>query len=92
METKIFKYEDPAPKAVERLQARLVAALRRGNRVTVDLDSLPALDNPALRGLIIMLRGARSAGGSLALASKRPDHRRTIRLTALDRLFEVSPC
>lgn len=92
METQIFSYSDADPSAIQRLQSRMVSALRNGYRVILDLDTLPVLDNPALRGLILMLRRLREAGGSLALFVTRPEHRRVLSLTALDRIFEVAAC
>ncbi len=92
METKIFSYIDAAPSAVEALRSRVLAAFRRGYRVILDLDELPELDNPALRGLILVVRGARAAGGSLALFVTRPEHRQMLQLTALDRIVEVAAC
>lgn len=92
MEAKIFSYEDTAPTAVERLERMLLRALDRGYRVMLDLDRLPVLDNPALRGLILILRRARGAGGTVGLRVTRPEHLRVLRITALDRVFEVAPC
>jgi anti-sigma B factor antagonist len=88
----IFAYKDSAPSAVDRLQRSVVSALSAGRRVMLDLDQLPVLDNPALRGLIVLLRRAREVGGNLVLRATRADLRQIIALTALDRLFEVAPC
>lgn len=92
METKIFSYIDAAPSEIEGLQRRMLTALRRGYRVILDLDQLPVLDNPAIRGLILLLRGMRAVGGSLALFVTRPEHRQMLQLTALDRIVEVAAC
>ncbi len=92
MDAQIFAYNDSRPGAIEALQSALVAAVARGRRVMVDLDAMPVLDNPALRGLIMMLRRVREAGGELILKVTRADLRSTLALTALDRVFEVAPC
>jgi anti-anti-sigma factor len=92
MEAQIFTYHDSQPGTLEALQSALVAAVGRGRQVIVDLDHLPALDNPALRGLITLLRRVRAAGGELVLRVTRPELRSILSLTALDRVFEVAPC
>lgn len=92
METQIFPYRDPQPGAVAALQAALLTAVVRGRRVILDLDHLPVLDNPALRGLITLLRRVRAAGGELVLCVTRPELRSVLSLTALDRVFEVAAC
>lgn len=88
----IFPYQDSTPGALARLGLALDNAIVRGRRVLLDLDHLPELDNRAIRGLIVLLRRARVAGANLGLRVSRPEHRRVLRLTALDRLFEVAPC
>jgi anti-anti-sigma regulatory factor len=40
----------------------------------------------------MLLRRVREAGGELMLRVTRPELRSTLRLTALDRVFEVAPC
>lgn len=92
MEAQIFPYNDSQPGAIAALQRSLVAAVSRGRQVIVDLDPMPVLDNPALRGLIMLLRRVREAGGELILRVTRPELRSTLSLTALDRVFEVAPC
>ena len=88
----IFPYQDTTPTAVSRLQKVVVDAIVRGRRVMLDLDQLPVLDNPAIRGLILLLRRVRAAGGTIALRVTKPEHRSVLRLTALDRIFDVAPC
>lgn len=92
MEAQIFPYQDSAPGTITALSQALVSAVMRGRQVVIDLDHMPALDNPALRGLIMLLRRVREAGGELLLRVTRPELRSTLRLTALDRVFEVAPC
>jgi anti-sigma B factor antagonist len=72
------------------LEAEVLAALEAGaTRVVLDLDNIETLDTQALRGLISLLRRARSAGGGLALRTSRRDLLRTLSVTALDRVFPV---
>ena len=92
MQSTIYTYTDAATAAVESLERVLTAAARTGRRLILDIDRLPVLDNAALRGLIRMLRRVREAGGTLVLSVTRPEHRSVLRLTALDRVFEVAAC
>ena len=92
MQAQIFSYKDSQPGALTALQNAVVGAIQRGSRVILDLDHMPVLDNPALRGLIMLLRRVREAGGELALRVTRPELRSTLSLTALDRVFEMVPC
>jgi anti-anti-sigma factor len=92
MELQIFSYSDSQPGTLAALQKALVTAVERGRRVMLDLDHLPVLDNPALRGLITLLRRVRAAGGELTLRVTRPELRSILSLTALDRVFEVAAC
>ena len=86
----MFRYTDAAAAAVERLERLLIEGLAKSRRLMLDLDQLPVLDNAALRGLIRLLRRVREAGGTLVLSVTRPEHRSVLRLTALDRVFEVA--
>jgi anti-anti-sigma factor len=58
-------------------------------RIVLDLDAVAVLDTKALRGLISLLRRARSTGGEIALRSSRTDVLGTLSVTALDRVFPV---
>jgi anti-anti-sigma factor len=77
------------PEAVPTLEGEILAALRQGARVVLDLDSLDVLDTAGLRGLIALLRSSRAVGGELALRSNKPSVRRTLEVTALDRIFAL---
>ncbi|MEO6836001.1 MAG: STAS domain-containing protein [Candidatus Tumulicola sp.] len=78
------------PQAYPAVEAAVLAALSDGaERVVLDLDSVAVLDSGALRGLILLLRRVRSAGGELALRSNRADVLRTLSVTALDRVFPI---
>jgi anti-anti-sigma factor len=92
IEAQIFPYNDSQPGAIAALQNALVTAVARGRRVMLDLDHLPVLDNPAIRGLIMLLRRVREAGGELIVRVTRPELRNVLSVTALDRVFEVAAC
>ncbi|HVA34392.1 MAG TPA: STAS domain-containing protein [Candidatus Baltobacteraceae bacterium] len=87
MESVVIEYQ---PNAYPALEAAVVAALREGaDRVVLNLDSLDSLDTDGVRGLIALLRRSRAVGGELALRSSKPGVRRTLEVTALDRIFQM---
>ncbi len=87
MESILIEYR---PSAYPVVEAAVLAALAEGgSRVILDLDSLDALDTEGVRGLITLLRRARSVGGELALSSTKADIKRTLQVTALDRIFKM---
>lgn len=78
------------PDAIAALETAVLAALEEGvAQVVLDLDTVEALDTEGVRGLIKLLRSSRAAGGELALIASKPGVRRTLAVTALDRLFPV---
>ncbi len=78
------------PDAIAALETAVLAALEEGaGQVVLDLDAVEALDNEGVRGLIKLLRSSRAAGGELALSVSKPGVRRTLAVTALDRLFPM---
>jgi anti-sigma B factor antagonist len=78
------------PEALSDLESAVLSALEDGaSQVVLDLDRLEALDTDGVRGLIRLLRSSRAAGGELALSSSKPSVRRTLSVTALDRLFPM---
>ncbi len=82
-----FDYD---PAALEQLQAASLAALDAGAPMVVfNLDSLERLDVEGVRGLISLLRRTRERGGELALRASRPDILRSLKVTALDRIFPL---
>ncbi|HEY9084826.1 MAG TPA: STAS domain-containing protein [Candidatus Tyrphobacter sp.] len=82
--TLAFHPNDPS------LQKTVLGHVAAGaSEVVLELDHLEALDVPALRVLIALLRRTREAGGTLALRTAKPHIRRTLAVTALDRLFAV---
>lgn len=78
------------PDALADLETAVLAALEDGaNQVVLDLDTIESLDTEGVRGLIKLLRSSRAAGGELALSVSKPGVRRTLAVTALDRLFPM---
>jgi anti-anti-sigma factor len=78
------------PQAYPEVETAVLDMLNKGaGPIVLDLDAVAALDTEALRGLIRLLRRARSAGGDIALRSSRADLLRTLSVTALDRVFAV---
>jgi anti-anti-sigma factor len=86
MEPIVIEYR---PQAYPALEAAVGAALESGAKVVLNLDSLDVLDTEGVRGLISLLRHARSIGGELALRATKPDVLRTLSVTALDRIFAL---
>lgn len=87
MESVLIEYRPSAYPAVE--AAVLAALVEGGARVILDLDTLDTLDTDGVRGLITLLRRARSVGGELALSSTKAEVLRTLQVTALDRIFKM---
>jgi anti-anti-sigma factor len=78
------------PEVYPEVEATVFGALQEGaERIVLDLDAVAVLDTKALRGLISLLRRARSTGGEIALRSSRTDVLGTLSVTALDRVFPV---
>ena len=87
MKNVVFGYR---PDAIATLETAVLAALEDGaGQVILDLDTIEALDTEGVRGLIKLLRSSRAAGGELALSVSKPGVRRTLAVTALDRLFPM---
>lgn len=83
--------EPPDSVAFEALQASVLAALDAGEKiVSVDLDRISSLDSAAMRRLIVLLRRARERGGEIGLVTGRADILRSLRVTALDKVFNVA--
>jgi anti-sigma B factor antagonist len=57
--------------------------------VTVDLGEAQLLDSAALGTLVHMWRQLRARHGRVRLANPRPDARRLLRITGLDRRFMI---
>lgn len=87
MDSVVIEYRPDPYHAVE---TAVLDALHGGaERVVLNLDTVDALDNQAVRGLITLLRRSRAVGGELALRSSKPAVLRTLEVTALDRIFPM---
>jgi anti-anti-sigma factor len=78
----------PAEQAA--MEREISEAIRGGRGpVVLELDHLETLDVAAVRTLIVLLRRARESGGDLSLRTTKPQVRRILAVTALDRLFTI---
>lgn len=77
------------PGACEQLESATLEALGEGRNVIVNLDYVPALGFEDMRRLIKLLRQSRDIGSEFALRATRPDVRKVLAITALDRVFTV---
>jgi anti-sigma B factor antagonist len=78
------------PSLYPAVETEVLTALENGaERVVLDLEALTALDTQGVRGLISLLRRVRAAGGELVLRAVQPGVRRTLQVTALDRIFQL---
>jgi anti-anti-sigma factor len=89
--TVVVRLKDPAGEPeratfLDELRESFSAGVRH---FVVDLTQLKLLDSPAVAVLIEALRAVRADGGSIVLAATAPSVRRTLALTALDRIFDV---
>jgi anti-sigma B factor antagonist len=77
-------------KSLPQLQARFAPLLRRRARsVTVDLTDVVMIDTAGLTVLLRATKAIASMGGRVVLMGLRPDLRRLLALTTLDRLLEI---
>jgi anti-anti-sigma factor len=84
----MFDYQSSA---LDALQKQMLDAFADGApQVVLNLDTLPRLDTDAVRGLIVLLRRSRDAGGEIALKVTRPELLRSLHVMALDRLFPLA--
>jgi anti-anti-sigma factor len=87
VETPMFDYQ---PSQLATVTEKVLAVFADGMpRAVLNLDLLPRLDTDAVRGLILLLRRSREAGGEIALKVTRPELLRSLQVTALDRLFPM---
>lgn len=78
----------PAEQAA--MERDISEAIKAGRTAPVlELDHLETLDVTAVRTLIVLLRKARESGGDLSLHTTKPQVRRILAVTALDRLFTI---
>lgn len=87
MDSIVIEYRPDAYPMVEAALSAALAEDEGGAPIVLDLDSLDSLDTDGVRGLITLLRRARAEGRDLALSATKPAIRRTLQVTALDRLF-----
>ena len=84
----IFDYQ---PTQFDAVTKEVLAAFADGApRAVLNLDVLQRLDTDAVRGLILLLRRSREAGGEIALKVTRPELLRSLHVMALDRLFPMA--
>jgi anti-sigma B factor antagonist len=65
-----------------------------GDRVTkavFSLGQLDYIDSSGLGALVKALKSARSKGGDVKLAGLRPEVKKVLELTRLDRVFDIFP-
>lgn len=87
LQSPMFDYQ---PTALDAMVDRVLGAFTEGaSRVVLNLDVLPRLDTDGVRGLIVLLRRSREAGGQIALRVTRPELLRSLHVMALDRLFPM---
>ena len=77
------------PGAGDQLETATLEALNDGRNVILNLDFVPALQMEDMRRLIKLLRQTRDLGSEFALRATRPDVRKALAVTALDRVFTV---
>jgi anti-anti-sigma regulatory factor len=80
---------DYRPEDLKGMQRELAAVASSEKSVVFRLDHLANLDVAAVRGLITLLRLARTTGTELTLRTGKPQFRRMLAVTALDRIFRV---
>jgi len=84
-----IEYRPEDLKGAQRAVAAQIAKRGDSPSIVLSLEHLDDLDVPALRGLITLLREARSAGAELSLRTSSERIRRVLAVTALDRLFRI---
>jgi anti-sigma B factor antagonist len=68
----------------------LVAAMRPGQNVILDLRQVPFVDSAGLGALLGSVRRIRESGGDAIICRPRPSVRRALHLTAIDRSVGVA--
>jgi anti-sigma B factor antagonist len=70
---------------------QLAQAVKSGKvNLTIDLDSVGALESGGLAALIATLRLARDRGGNVQVQASQPHIRRVMELTGLSRVFRLT--
>jgi len=73
----------------EQFEATTLNALRSGREVVVNLDGLTSIEIEDIQRLIKLLRQSRNMGTEFALRATRPQVRKALAVTALDRIFTL---
>ncbi len=60
-----------------------------GMKVVLDLSSVSYIDSAGLGSLVAILKDARNAGKSFALAALKPNVKRIFEMTRLDKVFRI---
>ncbi|MBV8245167.1 MAG: STAS domain-containing protein [Candidatus Eremiobacteraeota bacterium] len=81
--------ELPPPAHRELVEELLAQLDGEAGEVVLELDDLARLDAPVIRQLVTILRRVRERGGDVALSVSKPDLLRTLRITALDKVFRI---
>ena len=71
------------------LERTVTTAFKTARCVIVSLDSLDSIALEDVRRLVKLLRRSRDLGGELALRAGKPEVRRVLAITALDRVFTM---
>lgn len=91
MDSPIFTLlDDMSDEALARLQGQINEASEAGDKhIVLAIDGLTTLDSARIRRLITLLRRTRETGADVALRVSRADLLRTLKVTALDKVFSL---
>jgi anti-sigma B factor antagonist len=73
------------------LKGELASLLSEGKSVVVDLTAVTFLDSRGIGALVGATRGAREAGGDLAVVATAESHLQSIRILKLDDYLSIAP-
>ena len=59
------------------------------HQIVLDLDQVDFISSSGLRLLVNMLKRSHDVGGGFCLASVRPDIRRTLEISGLERILDI---
>jgi len=77
------------PDTYETVEDTALDALANARNVVIDLDEVRSLGVEDVRRLTKLLHLSRNLGSEFALRTSRPEVRKALEITALDRLFTV---
>jgi anti-anti-sigma regulatory factor len=78
------------PEAFASNEAAALEAIKAGFDAVLDIESRDDLDIADFRRLINLLRRCRDVGGGLGLRTSKIQHRRSLAVTGLDKVFPIS--